>query len=494
MVLAHTSTPGVARGTELGPLRSVNSLDGPRNLYFLSGSCTIICHYLKTRSMTGRDGYVTHFLPNPVARLFIYLVGPIREVVLAFARQVLPSNVQVYREYLYVINGKTVDSGAFSNVLRAYTTEHLQIPLTLAPFRQALKAILRVVLHHHEDIDTSDDPIDVSFGHSTVTGNSRYGLVYEDLPGLTENVYAEAMGLAYRYHTWLGVGSFPGSPLSNQHSGSFPSSEHGHLFSRLERALPTLEAFCDQYGTDHGTLKDEAINRYLPLIQDTISTTLSHKVPWSAHLRLLPPPPTQETVLIHTSRVGYLRSLFKRSNIFFRSLEQGQAIELVCRRHPHLLIVLRTGGGKSAVYQAPSLVKDNGFRVVIIPYISLMEQALYDASAKGVPHCVWSPSTSDVDIFRSKLIFAAVEHVPTESFREWLLFSFKAGYLNGIVVDEAHDILLSRDYRDSFYEFTCLGNIGCQVILLSATVSPSMEPALWKVSICLSRDFFGLFG
>ncbi|KAH0827347.1 hypothetical protein J3R83DRAFT_3981, partial [Lanmaoa asiatica] len=106
-----------------------------RNFYYLSGSCAIICHYLKTRSMTGRDSYVTHFLPKSVSRLFMYLIGPVREVVVAFARQLFPSSVNVYRSYLYVVNGKTVDSNSFTAVLRTYTTEYLRIPLTLAPFR-----------------------------------------------------------------------------------------------------------------------------------------------------------------------------------------------------------------------------------------------------------------------------------------------------------------------------------------------------------------------
>lgn len=486
MVLAHTSTPGVARGSELGPLRSVNSIDGPRNFYFLSGTCAIICNYLKTRSMTGRDGYVAHFLSKPVSRLFIYLVGPLREVVIAFARQLFPDSIQVYKDYLYVVNGKTVDSGSFSAVLRTYTEQHLDIPLTLAPFRQALKAILRAVLHYREDDDNSDDPMDASFGHSTVTANSRYGLVYQDLPGLTENIYASAMNLAFRYHSWLGVGA-SSCPLATNNdstqSDPFESfSRNDYLFSRFERLLPLLEGSIDRCVTNNAT-KDETMDRYLPLIQDTISTTLSHKVPWSAHLRLPPPSPAQDIVLIHESRVGYLRSLFKRPNLFFRSLQQGQAIEVVSRRHPHLLVVLRTGGGKSAVYQAPSFSKENGFRLIIIPYISLMEQALADASAKGIPHCAWSPLAPDLDIFRAKLIFAAVEHLSMDNFRVWITTCFKSGYLNGIVVDEAHDILLSRDYRGSFCEFTCLGDIGCQIVLLSATISPSIEPALWKVSI-----------
>ena len=48
----------------------------------------------------------------------------------------------------------------------------------------------------------------MSFGHSTITGNSWYDLVYENLSGLMENIYAEAMGLIYHYHTWLDIELF----------------------------------------------------------------------------------------------------------------------------------------------------------------------------------------------------------------------------------------------------------------------------------------------
>lgn len=182
-------------------------------------------------------------------------------------------------------------------------------------------------------------------------------------------------------------------------SNSTLALEYSRLFSCLEHLLPTLEVYGDQYDTDYVVVKDKTLNRYLPLIQDTIFTTLSHRVPWSALLHLLLPLPAQEAVLIHKSWVRYLHSLFKHPNFFFRSLEQGQAIKVVCCRHPHILIVLHTGGGKSAVYQTPSFSKESGFHVVIIPYISLMEQALCDASAKRIPHCVWLLSTPDMNIF-----------------------------------------------------------------------------------------------
>ncbi|KAF8549215.1 hypothetical protein OG21DRAFT_1500556 [Imleria badia] len=479
MVLVHMATPGVARGSELGPLRSTNSIDGPRNFFFLAGSCAIICQYTKTRSITGKDGFVAHFLPKAVSRLFIYLVGPIREVIMAFSRITFPDSHSVYKTYLYVVNGKTIDSSAFSNVLRAYTLEYLRIPLTLAPFRQAVKALLRNVLHYHEELDPVDDAVDACFGHSSVTGNTRYGLVYDDLPGLTENMYVDALRLASLYHSWLGLASSP--PPSHPSAVVQSPSSLEHMASRIERVLPALEEFRDRGLSDLAVVENRIIEKCLPIVQDTIMATLSRQVPWSTYLRI-PPPSSRvtETILIHQSRVGHLRSLFKRPDVYFKSLQQGEAIEVVFRRNPHVLVVLPTGGGKSAVYQAPCFSAENGFRVVLVPYISLMEQALSDASEKGIPHAVWSSSTLDTDIFRVKLVFAAAEQVAKERFREWLRASFDTGYLNGIVVDEAHDILLSRDYRETFCEFTCLGDIGCQIVLLSATISPSVEPILWR--------------
>jgi hypothetical protein len=484
MVLAHVTTPGVARGTELGPLRSLNDINGPRNFFFLAGFCTLICNYLKSRSITGHDGYVAHFLPKRVARLFIYLIGPIREVAIAFARIVMADNYHAYHAYLFVTFGKTVDSGTFSNILRRYTLEHLLTPLTISPYRQAIKAILRAVMHVIDDQQDTDDALDASFGHSSAIGNTWYGLVHEDLPGLTENKYVDAMHLATRYHGWLGF-SVPNSqavfaepnPDSNNPSSAL-TDRLVSMLDRFEKVLPALEGL-QQLNKDD--IQTRILDRYVPLIENTITTTLAHKVPWWSHLQIPPSPISSAPIITHPSRSTALKKLFRDDSVNFRSLEQGQALEVVSRRHPHALVVLRTGGGKSAIYQAPSLTDTKGFRLVVIPYISLMDQAVADANAKGIPNSSWSPVDCHVNPFTDRLVFTAIEHFGMPAFMPWLQSSHANGYLNGVVVDKAHDILLSRDYRDSFCAMGWLGELGCQVVLLSGTVSPSVELILWKV-------------
>ena len=207
MVLAHVTTPGVAHRSELGPLCSTNSIDGPHNFYFIAGSCAIVCQYLKTHSITGKDTFVVHFLPKAVSCLFIYLVGPICDIVVAFSWIISldTHSISIHKVYLYAVNAKTIDSSAFSNVLWTYTLKYLRVPLTLAPFWQAIKAILHNVLHYHEDLDPVDDVMDTCFGHLSSTGNTQYGLVYNNLPGLTENMYVDALRLVSRYHSWLHI-------------------------------------------------------------------------------------------------------------------------------------------------------------------------------------------------------------------------------------------------------------------------------------------------
>ncbi|KAG2739222.1 hypothetical protein P692DRAFT_20661194, partial [Suillus brevipes Sb2] len=71
-----------------------------------------------------------------------------------------------------------------------------------------------------------------------------------------------------------------------------------------------------------------------------------------------------------------LRSYLGDSGAEFKSIQQAMAVELVCRGLPHLLAVMPTGSGKSAIYACPGFMEREGFRVVILPYRSLMDQVV----------------------------------------------------------------------------------------------------------------------
>ncbi|KAH0826485.1 hypothetical protein J3R83DRAFT_5488 [Lanmaoa asiatica] len=403
MVLGHLATPGVARGSELCPLRSTNSINGPRNFFFFVGYCTIICQHNKTHSMTGKDGFVVHFLPKAASHLFVYLLGPIREVVAAFSRIISLDSHSARQPYLYAVNGKTIDSTAFSSILRAYTLKYLRVPLTLVPFRQAFKTILQNILRYHEELESGDDAIDACFGHPSFVGSSHYSLVCNDLPELTENVYIDAIRLAAMYHSWLGLASPP--PPDPQPLVKPPSFPAGHLVSHIGSVLPSLGAFRDQQVADLAAMENRIIEKCFSL-----HCQWSRMLYWQLFCVCLGPatyasPPsrlTPETILIHQSRI-FTAGSSHRSGFSLPPSRPRRATnwwQKICGVSGTILF-----WGKE-------------FHVVHVPYISLMEQALLDASEKGIPTDVWSSSNLDIGVFTVKLAFAAVKQVSKERFHE----------------------------------------------------------------------------
>ncbi|KAG2335826.1 P-loop containing nucleoside triphosphate hydrolase protein, partial [Suillus weaverae] len=160
----------------------------------------------------------------------------------------------------------------------------------------------------------------------------------------------------------------------------------------------------------------------------------------------------------------------------FKSIQQALAIELISRGCPHVLVVLPTGAGKTAIYGSPGYVEKAGFRLVIIPYRSLFDQVTQEARAKGLPHAIF-PS-NNIDLFRSRLVFVSLERCAQSDFRTWCIANKNANLLRGIIVDEAHDIIMSADYRHSFKKLMKLTDLNVQIALLTATLSPRSEVAL----------------
>ena len=58
----------------------------------------------------------------------------------------------------------------------------------------------------------------------------------------------------------------------------------------------------------------------------------------------------------------------------------------------NVIALIPTGGGKSLTYQIPAFIK-KGLTVVIMPLISLIQDALENMLEKGIPACSLSPNT-----------------------------------------------------------------------------------------------------
>jgi ATP-dependent DNA helicase RecQ len=149
-------------------------------------------------------------------------------------------------------------------------------------------------------------------------------------------------------------------------------------------------------------------------------------------------------------------------------------VTLVLENRLDLLVVMPTGHGKSAVFMIPPMVTARTV-IVVVPLTILVSGHEANATRTGLRYVMYGADTITFDDPPS-ILFVSVERAATPKFVELAHMLNHLQKLHCVVVDEAH--LLLSDFRPVMKRLLPLWAMGCQLVVLTASLSPFQETDL----------------
>jgi superfamily II DNA helicase RecQ len=180
-----------------------------------------------------------------------------------------------------------------------------------------------------------------------------------------------------------------------------------------------------------------------------------------------------------------------------KSVHQARILELVRQGQKHVLGVLPTGGGKSALFYAPSFFEGRGITVVILPLNAQIQDQLSEAKRHEVDVATWPSKMNhpglkpgidhvEFDVNKHRVVIVSAHDAGSDNCFTWLCNLRDNKGLGLIVIDEADEVLHGQDYRRCMPYLKRLTELGSQILFLTATMSKLTEKALFDF-FCIPR-------
>lgn len=156
--------------------------------------------------------------------------------------------------------------------------------------------------------------------------------------------------------------------------------------------------------------------------------------------------------------------------------KQREALDLIVSGHPRIIVVMRTGGGKSLLFMLPAAASIDGVTIVVMPKIMLQEDMADRCRRDKIGCAVWSDNRAPPA--DARIVFVIAESAASQSFADFVNAKTLSNQLERIVIDECHTVLQStRDFRPKVLQLRELISREVQVVCLTATLPPRREDA-----------------
>jgi hypothetical protein len=445
-LLMHFTAGGPRCGEEYRSYLLRNMGHSDMTFYWSAGTIMTFQRYHKGTNAGRPIKLIPHFLPSELNLLFIeymLLVGPVQSFIAG-----LHGNVDAARQYMdlwAIQRDAAMDGEDVSRLVATAFLEHANLDLGIADYRHLATYFGGAIKQSY----CTEFPIDETSGHSSTTAARQYANCTNDHRFMDiQQMYTYRLAVK----AWHRLLQLVRSPVRNPPFDS-----------------PTVEirTSIDQPDSNYPS-QSQCVSLFASLV-----CSLTQTAPQLA----VPPPPEDQT-----HEVRSLRALRRLGHGQWTCKEQGLAVTLVLENKFDLLVVMPTGHGKSVVFMIQLIVTARTV-IVVVPLTILISGHEADATQAGLRHATYSTDTITFDDPPS-ILFVSVERAATPRFVEFAHTLNHLQKLHCIVVDEAHLLLL--DFRPVMKRLLPLWAVGCQLVALTASLSPSQETDL---KIVMSAKF-----
>jgi superfamily II DNA helicase RecQ len=165
----------------------------------------------------------------------------------------------------------------------------------------------------------------------------------------------------------------------------------------------------------------------------------------------------------------------------FRGM-QRPGLTAIIERELRVLVVMRTGGGKSLMFMLPAAGSQDGVTVVVVPLNALRADLTQRCERAGIPCAEWEGGRRPP--YRARIVFVTPEAAVKEAFGRFMNEKVASGQLERVVIDECHVVLEEKEddpFRPEMLKLYEMTEKQTQVVFLTATLPPHEETSFCRV-------------
>jgi len=173
--------------------------------------------------------------------------------------------------------------------------------------------------------------------------------------------------------------------------------------------------------------------------------------------------------------------------------KQREALDAIVSGQPRIVVVMRTGGGKSLLFMLPAAASRDGVTIVVMPKIMLQEDMADRCRKDGIRCAIWSDGRAPP--YDAQIVFVIAESAVSQSFADFVNAKMLNQQLERVIIDECHSVLQStKKFRPRVLQLRELISRQTQVVCLTATLPPRREPAFMSTmnmqpsEVCMIRE------